>query len=88
MQERIRNFINKISIKTYKRIVVILILICIYLVANVIYTTVEYRKLWLEWQLSGNETVDSTNQSRNDTTDYNFKNDTLFLSLCDIGIIF
>jgi hypothetical protein len=59
-------------------------LICLYLLANVIYATIEYRKLWLEWQLSGNESIDTTNQNRNNSN-YNIKGDTLYLSLCDIS---
>jgi hypothetical protein len=76
MQEKIKNFINKISIKSYKRIVVVLSLICLYLLVNVIYVTIEYRKLWWKWQLSGSESIDSTSQ---------IQRDTLYLSLCDFN---
>lgn len=85
MKEKIQNFLARINIKTYRRIVVILFLISLYLLANVIYATIEYRKLWFDWQLSGNESADRTSRNENDSAGATIQGDTLYLSLCDIN---
>lgn len=85
MQLKIKKYLSSININTYKKIVVILFIVSLYLLGNVIYGAIQYHRLWNKCLLADEGTMPKERQIKTGSTVSENPTDIITLKLCDIN---